>query len=736
MKSRRLAPLLALLVLALGSLPAVAGTPPPDADGALPLGLPPDDWQTSPEARAGGIEDLGHSHVVFDDGFLGYDNCYDSTFPQPQTFCFDAVSYTDDGEDVDNLWLLFPVGWNIVNVWDAGPDTCTNGGTFGGLGWAYGSGPNEIWINQFRAQNAPDRCNTYICFAANVPGTTDTAWVSWYWQGTGGGAPPHYPCSNDGYTPGGYPPCDEAYNAAARVPYCGAAVHLYAPWQAGLGCPGETVTHTMGAWNNTGNAGNFAITYGAFSWPTFGPSSLFLQANQTATFEVLVDVPCGGVSDTGMVTISGNGSADTAWLTTNAATDGWKWAWSSPMATQDHAAISYNDKLYVLNGLGSGGAVQIYNGSWWTMGASAPAQGHVGDGCMGLDGGGNPVMDLFGDTTSFFNVQRYLIGNDSWTTFPFPAGFPGGGLWQPDIVSMLQHTGENVCYISGGATAPGGGNTSALYAYYPDTMTVTNLGSFTFHPAGFNHHASWYVPHIDAICVGGGADVNSVVLSGTQCYDRPSGAFRPPNSGLGPLPEPWCCGADGWKYSTGGHYQLWLYNGADQNLSLIQKSAYWNLGSGGWQYGPVPQHAVYRLEGDFYGRPLNVTWESGGDTGGFVQTARQEYLIQCPLCTLHVGNIVMAYRAIGGQYAVRAIVPIRDHNNNPVVAATVAADWTLPNGKVISQMATTAQNGSARFGMRRQQTGVYQICVIGVGKPGYTYDPAQNLETCESLTVP
>jgi len=120
------------------------------------------------------------------------------------------------------------------------------------------------------------------------------------------------------------------------------------------------------------------------------------------------------------------------------------------------------------------------------------------------------------------------------------------------VVSMLQHTGENVCYISGGATTPGGGNTSALYRYDPATQTVVNLGNYTHHTTGFDFHFSWWVPWVEggAICVAGGVDANSVVIADSECYYIGPAVFGAPNADLGPLPQPWWGGADGWKIVT------------------------------------------------------------------------------------------------------------------------------------------------------------------------------------------
>jgi hypothetical protein len=195
---------------------------------------------------------------------------------------------------------------------------------------------------------------------------------------------------------------------------------------------------------------------------------------------------------------------------------------------------------------------------------------------------------------------------------------------------MLQHTGENACYLSGGSTEPGGGRTRDLWRYNPGDNTAQYVGAF---PAGmwFGFHASWYVPWIGTgggICVAGGVDHNHQITNSTQCYDLDAATFNGLNADLGTLPEPWWGMADGWS-DVDGTYRLWIANGVAQNGTLLPASAYFEEGMTDFAYGPPLPDPLYRLEGD--------AWEGefytlNGSQSGFWSSTKSLHLAPCPIC--------------------------------------------------------------------------------------------------------
>jgi len=96
------------------------------------------------------------------------------------------------------------------------------------------------------------------------------------------------------------------------------------------------------------------------------------------------------------------------------------------------------------------------------------------------------VIDILGNTDIFTTTERYDIIADSWTFPDIPSPINPTGLWAPDIVSMIQHTCENMCFIIGSASTPGGADTNSLYANYPNSMTAVNLDEFFYSPMGID----------------------------------------------------------------------------------------------------------------------------------------------------------------------------------------------------------------------------------------------------------
>ena len=108
-----------------------------------------------------------------------------------------------------------------------------------------------------------------------------------------------------------------------------------------------------------------------------------------------------------------------------------------------------------------------------------------------------------------------------------------------------------------------------------------------------------------------------------------------------------------------------------------------------------------------------------------------------PAGSLHLNKMKMNW-APGrpGIYKVIAAVRIHDQSHAVVPGATVLGDWTLPDGAVTGQQATTNSLGQAKFQQKSAQCGLFQLCVTGMSKPGYGYDPGANeAPACKSTQV-
>jgi hypothetical protein len=103
---------------------------------------------------------------------------------------------------------------------------------------------------------------------------------------------------------------------------------------------------------------------------------------------------------------------------------------------------------------------------------------------------------------------------------------------------------------------------------------------------------------------------------------------------------------------------------------------------------------------------------------------------------LYVADIAMSLVAVPGGKSARAVVTIVDNQGNPVPRATVKGAWSgLVTGSVTG---TTGADGKAAVTSKKtKKTGSIIFTVTGISAAGYSYDPADNIETTDSiLTLP
>ena len=410
------------------------------------------------------------------------------------------------------------------------------------------------------------------------------------------------------------------------------------------GCSGVTQTLEFRLENYSAGNVDVNLTYTAPGADFTGQTSLHINQGEIMTFTTkLKPNLCLKPGDEIMASLTagaqGSGHADTSIITqTITENNGWRRRDDSPIPAMDNAVIwaNYEDGgLWSVGGYGSEGAAQRYDpatGGWLTYtNPLTPVIEYPMDGCYGLSNVGDEIIVLFPDTIVTGTLQIFNITQRSWYTEPVPApGYPAEGRWGQDIVSMLQHTGENLCYLSGGSMQEGGGRTKDLWKYDPGTNTAEYLDKF---PASiwFGFHASWYVPWVGddgAICVAGGVDHNHQINDSTQCYDIRGDSFNTLNADLGTLPEPWWGMADGWQVTDEG-YELWIANGVAQDGTLLPVSAYIREGMSGFEYSSGIPHGLYRLEGDAW---ENQFYTLNGSRGGFWYSEFSLHLAPCPTC--------------------------------------------------------------------------------------------------------
>jgi hypothetical protein len=179
-----------------------------------------------------------------------------------------------------------------------------------------------------------------------------------------------------------------------------------------------------------------------------------------------------------------------------------------------------------------------------------------------------------------------------------------------------------------------------------------------------------------------------------------------------------------------------LYDTGDALKTMIQ---HWN--GTNWTIQPSPSPSTYANElhavdavsaTDIWAVGRRATTDFFGTS-----TLVERYSAACPTPnTMHVANIVPQFQNVPGGFQVQAVVTIQDANGAAVAGATVTVDITLPNGNHVIRTKTTNTNGRASVLVRSSLTGAYTFTVTNVTKTAWTYDPAANAETSDTITVP
>jgi hypothetical protein len=154
----------------------------------------------------------------------------------------------------------------------------------------------------------------------------------------------------------------------------------------------------------------------------------------------------------------------------------------------------------------------------------------------------------------------------------------------------------------------------------------------------------------------------------------------------------------------------------------------WDLGDGAMANGYVINH--------IYESPILARVEMTATNPCGQETVLDIVRVH-PAGNMHVRLINLRYREPQpGRYLLQAIVRIVDRTNTPVEGATVAVEWMPPAGPPRPQARSTNPAGAARFALGTTQAGDFEICVTGATKDYWAYNPSQNVETCDTISVP
>jgi hypothetical protein len=570
-------------------------------------------------AMAGDVLSLAGSSVATDD-------CYQED--KAQTLCFTVYNGSTDGEWVNQVRLTFPT---LDGNWQAACNSALEDQT-DSVGYPVDLNCSTPSVNEILyTDNAGGwdgisaGASWHTCVDVTIPsGYNGIRPIPWVLDGSDSGSE----------------------NDQVWIEKC--TPLTLKPSQAVIaGCNGAVQSLDFELTNyGAGNGVDVTLVYDAPDATFTGLTDVTMNEGETITFTAgLKPDLClePGEQVVANLTVNGNGHEDTSVITqTISDSGGWRRRSDSPISSMDNVVIwahredgpPGDEGLWSIGGLDSGGAAQRYDpgaDTWITYtNPLSPVIEYPMDGCYGLNDQGEEIVTLFPDTVVTGSLQVFNLEHHTWSTRSIPIGYPEEGRWAHDVVSLLQHTGENVCYLSGGSTETGGGRTRDLWEYDPGANTVVSRGPFTA-TVWFGFHASWYVPWIGddgGICVAGGVDHNYQVNNATQCYDIGADTFNPQNSDLGTLPEPWWGMADGWQITDQG-YELWIAGGVAQDGTLLPASAYFREGMTGFAYGPPVSEPLYRLEGDSYAGQF---FTLNGSRGGFWSSPFSLHLASCPTC--------------------------------------------------------------------------------------------------------
>jgi hypothetical protein len=182
----------------------------------------------------------------------------------------------------------------------------------------------------------------------------------------------------------------------------------------------------------------------------------------------------------------------------------------------------------------------------------------------------------------------------------------------------------------------------------------------------------------------------------------------------------------------------WAVGFYDTGTALKTMIQHWNGSS--WTIQPSPSPATYfnELTGIDAVSATDIWTVGQRSTTDFfgVSTLVERFTGACGgEAKMHVADIAPSYTSSRNGFKVKADVTIRDTAGAAVPGATVTIKAILPNGQVITRNRPTNSSGIATHSVNSTLTGAYTFEVTNVVKSGWTYDPAANVETSDTIII-
>ncbi len=499
---------------------------------------------------------------VLDSGVTAIDPILVPSSGDTFDLCFTVLADTNDAEYMDGFDVDLPDEWTVNQVIDVPGTGC-------GLGHIFGVDAGNVifWYTNGMPSGCGDWTPGTYNFCANVTvnSCTTSFNLDWNYWGDTWGSPPHSASGTE--------------TLLCALP----GIQLIPADQEASGCNGVPQVHTLSLFNNSGEDGVFDMDYAvdpAGMGILEGPATVAVLNGETVDFEVtLTPDVCTFDPIVGTVFAAGNGFETSATI---------------------HKTIADVP-------------------SWKTVADSAPnwaGNGYPRDGCTAMNADGDWVVYELGDTsgTGPFGFWGYNTATNTWALVG-ATGTPADR-WAPDWAYDPE---TNLCYVTGGATLPGGGNLTATYVFDPVANAFTPLGSFT---SARDFHTSWIgtIDEVKYLCLGGGVNSGGIMIQATQCYDLSQaapGVWNAENAQIAMLPTDPFGAADGVLHAETGD-QFWYVGGAIQaGFALSDEAWFWDTADSAWHSAGHTGIPVYRVEGDFFNGDF---YQIGGSLGGFSPT--------------------------------------------------------------------------------------------------------------------
>ncbi|NJD61074.1 MAG: hypothetical protein C3F13_18420 [Anaerolineales bacterium] len=412
------------------------------------------------------------------------------------------------------------------------------------------------------------------------------------------------------------------------------------------GCVNSDVTYTLSLANYTGSDGTFSLSYSS-AWPISGPASRSVANGASVDFDVVVSIPCNGVSDVGTVTASGNGYTDVSTLTTSK-TDGGFTAWESiapinGVGRSRPAGAAVAGKVYVLGGEITGGranTVEEFNpatGNWTTMAGLMPTPAsNICAAAIGTDiyiPGGYDASSVYLNT-----LQVYHTATDAWvtiTTDPLPVATLGMGCAAVD----------GKLYVFGGANASSYFNTA--YVYDPAAAAGSRWTSLP--------NMSYARAYLGGVAVNGkvyavgGRDSAVLDFAYVEAYDPADGLWHTVTSLNTPRGAP---GAMLWG-------DLLVVCGGGWSSYLNTCEAYDTTQGYAGVWSPLAQTMIQGRRTYAYASLPDTLYAVAGYNGSFLTSAERLPTFTCPACIEVLGPPLNAIQPTDTQ----TTVPLSVCNN-------------------------------------------------------------------------